>query len=34
MINRIIDKNEKIIWQDKPNKLLFVIGSLGIYFLR
>lgn len=31
MLEKIIDHNERILWQGKPNKLLYVIGSPGIY---
>lgn len=31
MLEKLIDHNERILWQGKPNKLLYVIGSPGIY---
>lgn len=31
MFEQMIDHNERILWQGKPNKLLYVIGSPWIY---
>ncbi len=33
MIEQIIDDNEKILWQGKPDFLLYVVGKPFIYFL-
>lgn len=30
MIDKLLDKNEKIIWKGKPNRALYIIGSIYV----
>lgn len=33
MIEKIIDDNENILWQGKPNAFLYIVGKPSIYLI-